>query len=77
MAALDATQKAEIYHTLYQLNSAFAAIVGHCDALRRAGALTPKYTHLFHGQHRSVLCGEDFDFLRNQLAFLPNPCRIK
>jgi GTP cyclohydrolase I-like protein len=24
-----------------------------------------------------VLCGEDFDFLRKQLAFLPNPCRIK
>jgi hypothetical protein len=24
-----------------------------------------------------VLCGEDFDFVRNQLASLPNPCRIK
>ena len=39
MAALDVTQKTEIYHTLYQLSSAFAAIVGHCETLRQSGML--------------------------------------
>lgn len=49
MAALDVTQKAAIYHTLYELNSSFAAIVGHCSALQQAGVLTPKYSRLFQG----------------------------
>jgi hypothetical protein len=49
MADLDVTQKTEIYHTLYQMNSAFAAIFGYCGALRQAGALTPRYEHLFQG----------------------------
>jgi hypothetical protein len=54
MAAPDAAQKTEIYHALYQLNSAFAAIVGHCEALQKAGVLTPKYTHLFQGFTQEV-----------------------
>lgn len=54
MANLDVTQKTEIYHTLYLLNSSFAAIVGHCDTLQQAGALTPKYTHLFQGLTQEI-----------------------
>jgi len=48
------TEKTAIYHTLYQLNAAFAAIVGHCDALQQAGALTPKYKRLFQGFAQEV-----------------------
>ena len=54
MAAPNAAQKTEIYHTLYQLNSAFTAIVGHCDALQKAGVLTSKYTHLYQGFTQEV-----------------------
>ncbi|HEY5030048.1 MAG TPA: hypothetical protein VIK39_16695 [Candidatus Angelobacter sp.] len=54
MAVLNVTEKSKIYHALYQLNAAFAAIVGHCDALQQAGVLTPKYTHLFQGFTQEV-----------------------
>ena len=47
MAAPDAAQKTEIYHTLYQLSSAFAAIVGHCETLRQSGMLKPKFATLY------------------------------
>jgi hypothetical protein len=63
MAALDAAKKTEIYHTLYQLNSAFAAIVRHCDALRQAGVLTPKYTHLFQGFAQEVQADINLELL--------------
>lgn len=49
MATFDVTQKAEIYHTLYQINSSFAAIVGHFDRLRQAGVVTAKSTREFQG----------------------------
>jgi Sec-independent protein translocase protein TatA len=49
MATLDVTQKAEIYHILYQINSSFAAIVGHFDRLRQAGVVTAKSTREFQG----------------------------
>jgi hypothetical protein len=48
------TEKTAIYHTLYQLNAAFAAIVGYCDTLQQAGALTPKYKRLFQGFAQEV-----------------------
>jgi hypothetical protein len=49
MAEIDVTKKAEIYHILFQINSAFAAIVGHFAALRQAGVLTPKSSREFQG----------------------------
>jgi Sec-independent protein translocase protein TatA len=49
LATFDVTQKAEIYHTLYQINSSFAAIVGHFDRLRQAGVVTAKSTREFQG----------------------------
>ena len=49
MATLDVIQKAEIYHILYQINSSFAAIVGHFDRLRQAGVVTAKSTREFQG----------------------------
>jgi len=46
MAALDVTQKTEIYHTLYQLNAWFAEVVLHCRALQQSGVLKPKTARL-------------------------------
>ena len=47
-------EKAAIYRTLYELNAAFAAIVGHCETLQQAGVLTPKYKRLFQGFTQEV-----------------------
>jgi hypothetical protein len=47
MAIPDVTEKVEIYHTLYQLSSAFAAIVGHCETLREKGLLNNKKARLY------------------------------
>lgn len=47
MAAIDVTEKTEIYHTLYQLNAGFAEIVIHCRALQQSGTLKPKMSRLF------------------------------
>jgi len=33
----DVNQKVEIYRSLHELNSAFASIVGNCDALQKTG----------------------------------------
>jgi hypothetical protein len=42
MATIDVTQKSQIHHTLSELNTAFAAIVGHCDTLQQIGLLKSK-----------------------------------
>ena len=52
--SVDVNRKVEIYRRLYELNAAFAAIVGHCDGLQQAGALTPKYKRLFQGFSQEV-----------------------
>ena len=49
MADSDVIQKARIYHTLAQLNSSFAAIVGHCQTLEQTGAVTAKVAHRYQG----------------------------
>ena len=47
MATMDVTQKSQIYHTLSELNTAFAAIVGHCDTLLQTGLFQSKVAKLF------------------------------
>jgi hypothetical protein len=47
MAALDVTQKPQIYHTLYLLNSAFAGVVGHIQTLHDNGVFRRDSTRLF------------------------------
>ncbi len=42
MATPDVTQKSRIYHTLSELNTAFAAIVGHCNTLQQTGLFKSK-----------------------------------
>jgi hypothetical protein len=63
MANLDVTKKAEIYQTLSQLNSAFAAIVGHCDTLRQAGALTSRYARRFQAYAQELQAEMNGDVL--------------
>jgi hypothetical protein len=63
MADLDVTKKTEIYHILYQLNSSFAAIVGHCDTLQRTGVFRSKFTRLFQGFTQELQAELNQEFL--------------
>jgi hypothetical protein len=63
MAALDVTKKAEIYHILYQLNAAFAAIVGYFTALQQAGVISPKSTRVFQGLTQELQSEFNQEFL--------------
>ena len=65
MATFDVTQKAEIYHTLYQINSSFAAIVGHFDRLRQAGVVTAKSTREFQGFTQELQAEFNQEFLED------------
>lgn len=47
MAVPDVTEKTTIYHTLYELSLAFAAIVGHCETLRQKRLLNNKKARLY------------------------------
>lgn len=47
MATLDVIQKSQIYHTLSELNTASAAIVGHCDTLQQTGLFKSKAAKRF------------------------------
>jgi hypothetical protein len=47
MATLDVTQKTEIYHTLYQLNTAFAEVVLHSRTLQQTRLFKSKAAKLF------------------------------
>ena len=47
MAAIDGTQKAEIYETLSSLNMAFAGIVRHLQTLQQTGLFKSKTAKLF------------------------------
>jgi hypothetical protein len=63
MAVLDVTEKTAIYHSLAQLNSSFAAIVGTLDTLQRAGGITPKYRRLFQGFTQEVQAEVNLEIL--------------
>jgi hypothetical protein len=47
MAALDVTQKTEVYETLSSLNMAFAGIVQHLQILQKTGLFKSKAAKLF------------------------------
>jgi hypothetical protein len=54
MAALDVTQKADVYESLSSINRAFAAIVAHIQTMQQARVLTPKYQRLLQGFTQEV-----------------------
>lgn len=47
MATIDVIQKSQIYHTLSEQNTAFVAIVGHCDTLQQSGLFKSKAAKRF------------------------------
>src|SRR6476646_3388181 len=65
MATIDVTQKSQIYHTLSELNSAFAAIVGHCDTLQQTGLFTSKAAKLFPSFTKELQAEFNQEFLEN------------
>jgi len=63
MAALDTTQKADIYETLSSLNLAFAGIVQHLQTLQRTGLFKSKAAKLFPGFARELQAEFNQEFL--------------
>jgi hypothetical protein len=65
----DVERKVEIYRTIHELNSAFAAIVGHCDALKRTGLFTTKAAKLLPSfvQELQAECNQEFLETMHQL----------
>ncbi|HET8889432.1 MAG TPA: hypothetical protein VFQ41_11050 [Candidatus Angelobacter sp.] len=63
MAVLDVTQKMDIYESLSTINSAFAGIVHHIQAIQQAGVITPKYNRLFSGFTRELQAEINSDIL--------------
>lgn len=49
MAAIDVTQKADVYETLSSLNMAFAGIIQHLQTLQQTGLFRSKVAKLFPG----------------------------
>jgi hypothetical protein len=62
MAALDVTQKTEIYHTLYQLNAAFSEVVSNCLKLQQTGLFKSKASKLLpdFAQELQAECNQEF-----------------
>jgi len=65
MATIDVTQKSQIYHTLSELNTAFAAIVGHCDTLQQTGLFKSKAAKLFSSFTQELQAEMNQEFLED------------
>ncbi|MGC2744280.1 MAG: hypothetical protein WA672_13895 [Candidatus Angelobacter sp.] len=65
MATIDVTQKSRIYHTLSELNTAFAAIVGHCDTLQQTGLFKSKAAKLFSSFTQELQAEINQEFLED------------
>jgi hypothetical protein len=61
--------KTAIYHTLYELNASFTAIVGHCDTLQRTGLFGSKASKLLPSfvQELQAECNQEFLETMHQL----------
>ena len=59
---VDVGRKVEIYRTLHELNSAFASIVGHCDALRQTGLFSSKASKILPSfiQELQAECNQEY-----------------
>jgi hypothetical protein len=65
MATTDVTQKSLIYHTLSELNTAFAAIVGHCDTLQQTGLFKSKAAKRFASFTQELQAEMNQEFLED------------
>ena len=62
MADTDLT-KAELYHTLYQLNAAFSEIITHCRTMQKTGLFNSKASKLFPSFARELQAEFNQEFL--------------
>jgi len=69
LATLDVTQKTEIYHTLYQLNAAFAEVVLHSRTLQQTGLFESKAAKLFPSFALELQAEFNQEFLENLHQF--------
>jgi hypothetical protein len=69
LAALDVTEKTEIYHTLYKLNAAFAEIVLHSRTLQQTGLFNSKAAKLFPSFALELQAEFNQEFLENLHQF--------
>jgi hypothetical protein len=69
MAALDVTQKAEIYETISSLNLAFAGIVQHLQTLQQTGLFKSKAAKLFPDFARELQAEFNQEFLQDLHQF--------
>ena len=65
MATLDVTEKADVYETLYSLNTAFTGIVQHIQKLQRTGPFKPKSAKLFSSLAQELQAEINQDFLED------------
>ena len=65
MAVLDVTQKMDIYESLSTINSAFAGIVHHIQAIQQARVITPQRNRLFSGFTRELQAEINSDILEH------------
>jgi hypothetical protein len=65
MAVLDVTQKAGIYETLSNLNTAFAGIVQHLQSLHRTGLFKSKAARLFPDFAQELQAEFNHEFLES------------
>ena len=65
MAVLDSTDKAGVYETLSSLNTAFAGIVQHLNAIQKTGPFKSKSAKLFSGLAQELQAEINQDFLED------------
>ena len=65
MAAIDVTQKSEIYETLSGLNMAFAGIVQHLQTLQKTGLFNSKASKLFPAYTQELQAEFNQEFLED------------
>jgi hypothetical protein len=63
MAGNDVIGKAELYHTLYELNAAFAQAALHCRTLQQSGLFKSKAAKLFPSFIQELQAEMNFEFL--------------
>ena len=69
MAAIDVTQKSEIYETLSSLNMAFAGIVQHLQTLQKTGLFNSKASKLFPAYTQELQAEFNQEFLESLHQF--------
>jgi hypothetical protein len=74
MAAIDVTEKAEVYETLSSLNLAFAGIVQHLQTLHKTGLFKSRASRLFPSFAQELQAEINSEFLQPLYDLELNDC---